>query len=116
MQQKVSSLKAEQRLASDAGDFVKCMAIDTELSQLEPSMKARDEFEEKRVIMQQTLSQLESQQLRAQEAKDFKECVRVGQHIQKLKDDLSALWNSNAPGRKTLCSRKSSWNSALAVT
>ena len=99
IQQKMSSLKAEQCAASDAGDFVKCLAIATELSQLETTMPARDDFEEKRVTMQETLSQLESQQLRAKDAKDYKECVRLGQQMQTVKNDLSSLWNSNAPGK-----------------
>ena len=99
MQQKIFSLKSEQRLALDANDFVKCLAIATELSQLELTMKAQDEIEEKRIIMQRTLSALVSTQHRAKEAKDYQECVRVAQQIKKLENDFSSVWSSNAAGK-----------------
>jgi len=99
MQQKMFSLKSEQRSALDANDFVKCLAIATELSQLELTMQALDEIEEKRSMMQRTLSALVSTQHRAKEAKDYKECVRVAQQIKKLENDFSSVWSSNAAGK-----------------
>jgi hypothetical protein len=53
----------------------------------------------KLAVLQQTLIQLETSQERAKDAKDYTECVRVGQQIKETKDSISALWNSNVPGK-----------------
>ena len=106
--QKISSLEIQQAAAVKAKDWKKCMAIRSELSQLsstlQPTSSQLDssstlDIQPKIAVLQQTLIQLETLQEQASVAKDFMECVRVGQQIKETKDSISALWNSNVPGK-----------------